>query len=167
MKKRTIIDKISRFLKYLYLKIFRINDSPEKIALGFGLGVFLGVFPGVGPIASLFVAMVLRINRASALLGCLITNTWISVITFMLSIKVGAAFLGSDWQEVQTAYSQMLKDFHWADIFKESVLKVFGPVVLGYLLVACCFAFVAYLIVWLVAKKVRLKMSRGKKISGR
>ena len=33
-------NKVARFFKALYLKLFRINDTPQKIAIGFGVGVF-------------------------------------------------------------------------------------------------------------------------------
>lgn len=49
MKKK---NRILRLLKLIYIKLFRINDTPQKIAQGFGLGVFLGILPGTGPIAA-------------------------------------------------------------------------------------------------------------------
>ncbi|MBU1727661.1 MAG: DUF2062 domain-containing protein, partial [Candidatus Omnitrophica bacterium] len=119
MKK--IKNKILRFFRFLYLKLFRINDSPQKIALGLGLGVFLGILPGTGPIASLSLAFVFRINRASALLGSLLTNTWLSFVTFILAIKIGSFMLKLNWQETYSQYSEFLKSFHWADLFKLSV----------------------------------------------
>ncbi|MDD5669514.1 MAG: DUF2062 domain-containing protein, partial [Candidatus Omnitrophica bacterium] len=70
-------NKLARFFKFIYLKIFRINDTPRKIAFGFGLGVFLGILPGTGPVASVIVAAFLHANKAAALLGSLITNTWL------------------------------------------------------------------------------------------
>jgi uncharacterized protein (DUF2062 family) len=37
-------NRLQRFFKFLYLKLFRINDSPQRIALGFGAGAFMGIF---------------------------------------------------------------------------------------------------------------------------
>ena len=56
MQKKSLLNKIKRLAKLVYLKLFRINDSPLKIALGFGLGVFIGVMPGVGPVIALLLA---------------------------------------------------------------------------------------------------------------
>jgi len=69
------MNKFRGFFQLLYLKLIKINDTPQKIAFGFGLGVFSGIFPGTGPLAALFLALILRANRASALLGSLLTNT--------------------------------------------------------------------------------------------
>jgi uncharacterized protein (DUF2062 family) len=160
-------NKIRRFLKYLYLKTVRINDSPQKIALGFGLGVFFGVLPCAGIIFTLLAASLFKMNRASALLGVLATNTWISFATFLLSIKAGAVIMGLDWHHVQQSCNHLLKDFHFADLFKLSFLEIMFPVVIGYMVVSLCFGILAYLVSLTVivqvthAKtKIRIKFPR-------
>jgi uncharacterized protein (DUF2062 family) len=160
MQKRKIVDRIYRFLKFIYIKLFRINDSPQKIALGFALGVFLGVLPGTGPIASLFLAMLFRVNRASALLGCLLTNTWISIVAFLLSIKVGSVIMRLDWHSVHASYLQFIKDFHWVNLLKLSALKVVLPVIIGYFVVSFVFAALSYLAVIIVVTKMKLKRKK-------
>ncbi len=142
MKKITLL----RFLKLIYLKLFRINDTPQKIAFGFGIGTFAGITPGIGPLAALFLAFILRANRASAILGALITNTWLSFFTFVLSIKIGSAILGLKGQDIYKEWMLILKNFHLSSLFKLSVLKIALPVILGYLVVA----FIAGLIVYLI-----------------
>ncbi|MBU1869297.1 MAG: DUF2062 domain-containing protein [Candidatus Omnitrophica bacterium] len=153
MKK--IKNKILRFFRFLYLKLFRINDSPQKIALGLGLGVFLGILPGTGPIASLSLAFVFRINRASALLGSLLTNTWLSFVTFILAIKIGSFMLKLNWQETYSQYSEFLKSFHWADLFKLSVLKMLFPLLIGYLIISLALGLLAYLAALIILKLKR------------
>ncbi|MDI6606430.1 MAG: DUF2062 domain-containing protein, partial [Candidatus Omnitrophota bacterium] len=88
-KKITPADRIRRLFRLFYLKVFRINDSPRKVALGMGLGVFSGILPGTGPIAAVCLAFIFRANRAAALLGSLITNTWLSFFIFLVAIKTG------------------------------------------------------------------------------
>ena len=136
----------SRIYGFFYEKLFKINDSAQRIALGFGLGVFLGIFPGTGPVASLFLAVILRINRASALIGCLLTNTWISFITFILAIKAGSVIMGTKWEQVYRDSAVYFETFKWANIFKLSVLKVVFPVFIGYISVGFCFGLLAYLV---------------------
>ena len=104
MDKKSVLSRISRFFKALYLKIFRIDDSPQKIALGFGLGVFLGVMPGMGPIAALAIAFLLKANRASALLGSILTNTWLSIPVFFLAVKTGAVVTGSSHEVIRSEW---------------------------------------------------------------
>ncbi len=155
MIKRKKNNKILRFLKLIYLKLFRINDTPQKIALGVGIGVFLGILPGAGPIAAIFTALVLRVNRAAAFLGSLLTNTWTSVATFFLSIKIGSGIMGIDWQVVHSKWMQFLKDFKFANLFKLATLEIILPVIIGYFVISFCLGIVAYLITLLIIKRTR------------
>jgi uncharacterized protein (DUF2062 family) len=139
----------------VYLKLFGINDTPHKIALGLGLGVFLGILPGTGPIAALVVASALKLNRASALLGTLLTNTWLSVVSFILSVKIGSVILGVRWQEVYNSWLIFIKDFRIENLFKFSLLKIVFPVLLGYLAVSVLAGVIAYLIALGLLKKDR------------
>lgn len=148
--------RVKRFFRFLYLKLVRINDTPQRVALGLGLGVFLGLLPGTGPLASLALAFVFRLNRIAALLGSLMTNTWLSVVTFLLSVKVGAAIMGLNWQSVNQGVSGLFKSFHWADLLKISVLKLLLPVFIGYCVVGFFLALIVYLTVLAILKK-RLK----------
>lgn len=134
-----------RFFKFLYLKLFRINDTPQKKALGFSIGVFLGILPGTGPLAALFLAMLLRVNRAASLLGSLLTNTWLSFVTFALSVKIGSAILKVNRQAVLKAWGHFFKTFHLKDLLEISVLETILPVILGYLVIAFCLAVTTYL----------------------
>jgi uncharacterized protein (DUF2062 family) len=158
MKNKAIsANKVNIFLTSLYSKLFRINDTPQRVAFGFGLGVACGIIPGTGPIVSFFLASILRVNRAAALIGCLLTNTWLSFITFLFAIKLGSAILGVSWQQVIRDWEYFLKDFHWLNLFKLSILKIVFPVIVGYLLIAVCLGLLAYLITLLVIVKLKHK----------
>jgi hypothetical protein len=150
-------NKLSRFLKLVYLKIFRINDTPQKIALGFGLGVFAGIMPGIGPLAALTLSIILRVNRASALLGSFLTNTWLSLVTFLLSIKIGSCLIGVPWQEVQQQWMGIFKDFHWQDLLRLTALEIILPVLLGYLFIAFILALMVYATVLLILNQRKIR----------
>ena len=107
-----------KIINFILAKLFRINDSPQKVALGVGLGVFAGLMPGTGPLAALFLAFIFRANRAAALMGSLLTNTWLSLVTFILAIKTGAFVLKMNWQEVLQKGQMLIKDFSWVRFFK-------------------------------------------------
>lgn len=162
MKKIKAGNRFSRFLKLIYLKLFRINDTPQRIALGLGLGVFLGILPGSGPVASLFLAWVFRLNRAAALLGSLATNTWLSIVTFLLAVKAGAYVLQLNQQEVCNSWISFLKNFHFFDLFKLSILRVILPVALGYLIVSFLIGFVVYLIVLVILTGIKNAKNQGR-----
>lgn len=159
------MNKISRFFKLLYRKLVKINDTPQRIALGLGLGVTLGIIPGTGPLAALFLAFILKVNRASALLGSLLTNTWLSFATFALAIKSGSFVLRLSLEEVYRDWNSFLKDFHWVKLFKLSLLKLILPVLVGYIIVAFCLGFAVYLITLIILglKRYEIKKAGGTK----
>jgi uncharacterized protein len=144
MNKKTILNRSMRFLKSLYLRIFRINDSPQRVAIGFGLGAFMGILPGTGPLAALILAALFRVNKAAAFLGGLLTNTWLSLLTIALSIKVGAGIMGLDSREVLNTWKAVLKDFHWKQVLETRILNMILPVLTGYLIVALCLGVITY-----------------------
>ncbi len=122
----------------------------------------MGILPGAGPIAALALATILKINRAAALIGCLLTNTWISVVTFLLSIKAGAAIMHMDWQELYKQYGLYFKNFRFFDLFRTSVLKIIVPVVLGYILIGLLFGLSAYLIILIILKLTKAAKKEDK-----
>ena len=142
--KRKWSNGLFRFFRLVYLKLCRINDSPQRIALGFGLGVFLGILPGTGPVAAFVLAFIFRVNRASSLVGALLTNTWLSIVTLVFSIKIGSFIMGLDWQKEYAFYKELFRNIHGLDLLKLSVLKIFLPAVLGYFVVSVCLGFMAY-----------------------
>ena len=142
-----------RTLKLLYLKLFRTNDSPQKIACGLGLGVFIGILPGAGPFAAFIVAMLLRVNRAAAVLGALITNTWTSLITMFLAIKIGASVMSLDGKVLYSQWKALLSDFHWRSVFAIAFLKLVFPVLIGYLIISIFLGVLVYLICLFVLLK--------------
>ncbi|MDD5725362.1 MAG: DUF2062 domain-containing protein [Candidatus Omnitrophica bacterium] len=137
---------LTRSGRYLIDKLIKINDTPQKISLGVALGVFAGFLPGTGPAAALFLAFIFKANRAAAFLGGLLTNTWLSIITFVLAIKVGSVILNTDWRNVQYQVRSLFHDFTWANLFKLSVIEVILPVALGYLIIGIFLGTVSYFI---------------------
>jgi len=158
MNKKTITSKVSRFFKLIYLKLFRINDSPQRIAIGFGLGVFVGVMPAMGPVLALCLAFIFKVNRAGALLGSVITNTWLSVVIFAISVKLGSLLTGTNSADVIAAWHAVIKDFRWAKLAELAVSNLIMPVVLGYILISAVAGLITYLAAFLI-----LKYTKGRK----
>lgn len=142
MNKEKIHNKLAAFLNNLYQKLFKINDTPNKIALGLGLGVASGMFPGTGPLAALFLAVLFKVNRASALLGSLITNTWLSFVTFLLALRLGSAIFGVDWEALKNQS-------------KASFFNILMPLLVGYILIALLLGLFVYLVSLILIRKIR------------
>ncbi len=157
MDKKLFLNRIVRFFKLVYLKLFRINDTPQKIAIGFGLGVFAGVLPGVGPIAALVLAFVFRVNRAAALLGSLLTNTWSSIMVMLLSIQAVAFAMGVDYHDVYQKWNDVVRSIRWSNGLQVSFFKIILPVGAGYLFVSLCAGVIAYGVPIVVMKVIKEK----------
>ncbi len=98
--------KIKEWIKSHYRNILGINDSPHRTALGLGLGVFLGNFPSMGPLAAVTAAFLFKANRAAALIGSLLTNTWMSLVTLGFSVQLGSLLRGSNQTEIHMQWQQ-------------------------------------------------------------
>lgn len=135
------------FLKNVFKQIFAIDDTPQKISLGFGLGVFFGVMPGMGPIISVLFSVIFRLNRASALAGSLMTNAWLSIPVFFAAVAVGDIITGVSYKDMVSAWTELNKNFTWDNLLTLSVYKIAIPVIIGYLIVSIFLAVSAYFIV--------------------
>ena len=132
------------FFKGLYDKIFGIHDTPQKIAMGMGLGVSFGVMPAMWPVIAVFFAVIFRVNRAAALIGSLLTNTWLTIPAFFVAVLVGDLITGLSYADLARTWSDLCKNFTWQTLFKFSTFDIIVPVLIGYIIVSLVLAFVSY-----------------------
>ncbi|MFA5060009.1 MAG: DUF2062 domain-containing protein [Candidatus Omnitrophota bacterium] len=137
-------ERIKRWLRIICHKLFEINDTPHRKALGLGLGVFLGIFPGAGPIAALTAAFVFRANRAAALLGSILTNTWLSVAVFASAVKMGSFLNKQDAQFITSEWNKLLGDFSWDKLTQKPFLDAAFAVFLGFFLISFTLGLIVY-----------------------
>lgn len=152
MNKANFFGKLPRVKDFFYQKLFKINDTPQKVALGFGLGVFAGILPGTGPLAALFLAFIFKANRASALIGSFLTNTWLSFVTFLLAIRIGSAIFRVSWQALKNEWVKTVTHLTWQGLFSASILKTILPVISGYFIISFCLGVISYLIALVILK---------------
>ena len=152
---------LKKFIDFILQKLFKINDSPRKIACGIAVGVFSGIFPGTGPAAALFLALIFKANRAAALFAGVLTNTWFSVVAFILAIKIGSLMLKVDWIQVKHDAENVIRGFHWLGLFKISFLKVIFPIFLGYLVIGIVVGVLSYFLTLLL---IKIHLNRHKEI---
>ncbi len=84
-----------RFLRYHWLKLRRLQDSPQQIAWGMALGVYIGVTPTIPfhTIMALTLAPLLRVSPVAAFLGIQIGNPLLVPAIYLASYKVGEYLL--------------------------------------------------------------------------
>lgn len=139
-------EHIKKTFNSVYKKFFLLNDSPQRIAMSFGLGVFLGILPFTGVLAAIAVAWFFRLNKAAAILGSVLTNTWLGFIVLGVAVHLSCVFLGINGYDIQLKFTQLIKDFHWSNLADASILKIVAAVTLGYLILSVILSLLAYVI---------------------
>ncbi len=141
-----------RWVRYHYLRLVRLNDSPEKVALGFAIGVTVGIFPtfGLGIVIVIFLAWLTKINKASAIIGTLLMNPWTSPFFWALSFFTGSLMLGNSIKD--TAF--LFKSLKTHTDLWEAVLgkRLILPYIIGNITVTAVSATASYLLVYYLVK---------------
>ncbi len=157
---------IVRSLHFLYAKLFAINDTPHKVAAGVGIGVFFGVLPGLGPLAAIFLAFILRVNRAGALLGSLLVNTWISIPVFFAAVWIGSAVTGAKYADILSQWHMLKDNFSWRFLARLLTGGIALPVMAGYLAVSISIGLAAYAFSLIVINKMKRRKVKKRGIYG-
>jgi hypothetical protein len=80
-----------RHLKGLIKKVLCIEDTPERTALAYSIGVFLGFSPFLGfhTLAGLAIAFLFGLNRLAILLGVWTNSPWWIVPFYAMATWIG------------------------------------------------------------------------------
>jgi uncharacterized protein (DUF2062 family) len=86
-----------RRLRNLTWMLLRIEDTPHRTALAFGIGVFIAFFPiiGIHTALALLLAYAFRLSRVAILLGTFLNNPWTLGPILMGGTLLGCALLRS------------------------------------------------------------------------
>lgn len=82
-------------VKSLILKLLHIEDTPERTALAFSIGVFLGFSPFLGfhTLAGLAIAFFFRLSRLAVLLGVWTNTPWWLVPYYTVATWLGIGLI--------------------------------------------------------------------------
>ena len=85
-----------RSFKDLIKQLLHIEDSPERTALAYALGIFLGFSPflGLHTIGGVVVAFLFRMNRVAVLLGVWTNLPWWIIPYYTVATWVGMKVIG-------------------------------------------------------------------------
>ena len=88
-------ESMRRFLD-LIRKLLWVNDTPERTALAFSVGVFLGYSPflGLHTLAGIAIAFLFKLNRVAVLLGVWSNTPWWLVPYYVIATWVGTKVIG-------------------------------------------------------------------------
>jgi hypothetical protein len=140
--------RLFRIYRYVYLKLVRENDSPERVGRGAALGIFIGVFPTLwfGPVLALAAAGLIAANRAAALASMIATGP------LMPFIWTGCVLLGNALVSPERRIAAELIERHDT---RTVVQYFFTTFMLGNVLVSFGMAAAAYVLVWTFAQRLR------------
>jgi hypothetical protein len=138
-------------------RLLALDDSPERIALAFAIGVFLAFSPllGLHTFLGLTIAFAFGLNRPAILIGVFVNNPWTLVPIYALGTYIGGHVLG--FPETTS-----LPDFSWDQLFRGSYWaqlvghwRLLKPMLLGSTILAICVAGVSYPLALLLISKGR------------
>jgi hypothetical protein len=148
---------LRRFLRYHWLKFRRLQDNPQKLALGMALGVFIGVTPTVPfhTVSALFLAALLRVSPITAYLGVWVMNPVTMAPLYLLAYKVGqfVLFKGEPLTLPETYNLDRLLDLLWrggAALQVGGVIIALPPAIVSY-----------FLTLWIVQRYRRRKARKA------
>ena len=127
-----------------FRSVLRVNDTPHRVGLAFGIGVFIAFFPvmGVHTIMALALAWVCRLSAPVILAGTLVNNPWTFVPIYGGSFWMGLYLTGERLPSFDIEWSALDTTALWG------VLKpVLWPFCVGTILAGTVAGFLAYGIV--------------------
>ncbi|MBE0477564.1 DUF2062 domain-containing protein [Candidatus Aerophobetes bacterium] len=148
-KKIPLAKKYWRKLKRVFKRALLANDSPEKLARGFAIGVFWGVMPtfGFAILFSLPTSVLFKANRLTAIMGTFISNPLTSTFFMIQGTYLGNFIL----RAAPIPFTREL-------LTLTRLLQISRALFLGTLILAGGIAVLSYglfLLVILVVKQVR------------
>lgn len=132
-------------------RLLALDDSPERTALAFSIGVFIAFSPflGLHTILATLVAFLFRFNKVAIYTGTFVNNPFLTLVPIiLLSYAVGALLLGRPLGLPPEAL-RLLKDPHlfdgqyWRRLFDEG-WEILVPFALGGMLLSAVCSLVAY-----------------------
>jgi len=140
-------------VREIFIAELKSNNSPNRKALSFALGIFLGIFPiyGFQAAAAIFAATFLKLNRPLAVLGTMISIPPMIPIIVFAAIWCGTIVMPTD---ATTPSVQIL-----AKLFLENQKEFFMVsgkyFIVGSVFLAAVSSLLSYLIIFLACKTIR------------
>jgi len=138
-------------IKDLIKRLLHIEDTPERTALAYSIGIFLGFSPFLGfhTLAGLAIAFLFRLNRVAILLGVWTNTPWWFVPYYVLATWIGMRVTGYwiEWATLKEIFQLgkvegfMSSDF-WKQFASQSGLLL--SFLIGSLILCTLLSFVAH-----------------------
>jgi len=145
-------------LRYL----LRFNETPERLAFSFALGVFLALTPLIGLhlILGLALAFLFGLNRVAVVSGLFLNNPWTMIPYYTMATYFGGWLTGFPQVPALPAFGwAALTDARfWSQLMPHWHLIV--PMAVGSTTLAVLGAAVSYPLVRFIIRRGRIRLSR-------
>lgn len=150
-----------RFRRFLFYRVFSLNDTPHRIALGVAVGMFVAWTPTM-PFQMVLTIAISALVRANKFVG--VPFVWITNPVTLIPIYGPNYILGSWLLGRRSALKQFVSEMQQCMTFSggfwettktwwQATLNFFAPLWLGSLLIGIVIAAISYcLILWGVIK---------------
>jgi uncharacterized protein len=120
-------------VKRVFRRLIMLDDTPERIALAFALGVFLAFSPLIGlhTFLGVIFAFTFGLNRFALFLGVFINNPWTLVPIYAAGTYLGSLFVGLP---TRTSFPSLDWQAFWSSGFWMQLAgqwQILKPLVLG------------------------------------
>jgi uncharacterized protein (DUF2062 family) len=156
-------------MRELLKKLFQIEDTPERTALAFSIGIFLGFSPflGLHTLTGLAIAFLFRLNRVAILLGVWTNTPWWLVPYYTLATWLGmwVVRFRIDWATLEGMFQLgkergFLSSEFWMQI--ASQWGLLGSFLTGSLILALVLSLIAYPLSLRGIRFYRSKKAKGR-----
>ena len=137
--------------KDLIKKLLHIEDTAERTALAYSIGILLGFSPFLGfhTLAGLAIAFLFNLNRVAVLLGVWSNTPWWIVPYYMMATWIGMWITGSwiDGKTLKEIFQLGMEQGFSSSDFWSRIASQWGLLLsflIGSLILATLFAMVAY-----------------------
>ncbi|MEE8574167.1 MAG: DUF2062 domain-containing protein [Thermodesulfobacteriota bacterium] len=158
---RKITERLKRWCRYGYLRLLRIDDSPERIARSAAMGAFIGIMPtlGVGIILCIIGAFVFRLSKVAAVIGSFVMNPITTPIVWSLSMTLGGMIF---WQDTAALVAHGGSQNPFSEqIGSAALMFVTGNTILAVVIATAVYLTVKY---GIIKHRVRKAAKRQKKL---
>ncbi len=154
---------ISSPLKTYFRRLLTLEDSPERIAFAFAVGIFLAFSPllGLHTFLGLVLAFLFGLNRPAILVGVFVNNPWTLVPIYAMGNWVGGFVIGIpvDQRFPTPGWDSLWSSRFWVELAHG--WRLFVPLVVGSFTLAVVAAFLAYFLALRVVRQERLRALRS------
>lgn len=115
--------------------LLHVDDTPERTAVAFALGVFLGFSPflGLHTVLAIVVGFALNLNRVAMLLGVYSNLPWFLAPYYAIATMVGAEITGHHPPpDFRSQLGQLFDLSLWHGEFWRRLVQILNPLVWPY-----------------------------------